>query len=193
MHEACFRNKYLYTIYMCVWMSKTKLLSNNGGLRTKGGSNCFKVERWSKYFLSAFFPWPEGHSHHATVRNINYARSSRDGVCQEYKGIHIKKWSGIIDISIITNSHINIIRENLRNTSMKVPISSRLMDDGLLNISGCQISSLRPPYGNCGEKSMHLYTEGTPYTRSRCAMQCISDYTINRCGCADLHMPGDYI
>ena len=53
-----------------------------------------------------------------------------------------------------------------------------------------QTSSMRPPYGTCGESHLDLYDPGTFYSRSRCVQQCSTRMTASYCGCIDAYMPG---
>ena len=55
-----------------------------------------------------------------------------------------------------------------------------------------QTSSMRPPYGTCGESPLDLYDPGTTYSRSRCTQQCSTRMTASQCGCIDGYMPGIY-
>ena len=60
------------------WMQHT-------GIKTK--KKCW----WETFLFSDLLSWPEWHPDHAAVWNCNHARSSRDGVCQEYKGIQLTR------------------------------------------------------------------------------------------------------
>ncbi len=52
-----------------------------------------------------------------------------------------------------------------------------------------QSSSLREPYGTCGEKYLHDFEDET-YTYSRCRRQCEKDALAGHCDCLDAFMPG---
>ena len=53
-----------------------------------------------------------------------------------------------------------------------------------------QTSSLRPPYGICGESTIDWFDPGTSYDRSRCTLQCSARMAATKCGCIDVYMPG---
>ena len=53
-----------------------------------------------------------------------------------------------------------------------------------------QISSMKPPYGTCGESPIDWFDPGTIYSTSRCTQQCSAKLTAIHCGCIDAYMPG---
>ncbi|CAK8697224.1 unnamed protein product [Clavelina lepadiformis] len=44
-----------------------------------------------------------------------------------------------------------------------------------------------PPYGVCGSVPLQTSSE---YSNEKCLLECRTNYTINKCGCKDVYMPG---
>ena len=58
-------------------------------------------------------------------------------------------------------------------------------------ILSCYKTTLQPPpYGKCQNKALEYYTE---YSRSRCEMECYTNFLLEICQCTDVYMPGKII
>ena len=44
------------------------------------------------------------------------------------------------------------------------------------------------PYGTCANQTLRYYDD---YSRSRCQMECFTQFLIEECNCTDTYSPGD--